>query len=208
MPSIEEIIVFGLVYSSPASALAAIVWARRSRVFRRVLPGHCANCSYDLAGLAAEKPCPECGVLGVRQAERSGVGARRALPWCLWMFFVTGALPTSVASIMEVVRDRWFSELLWWFFLPSAGLAIVFALVFRGIDARRAIAIGVWAAVPTLLYMLGHIAWYMFDVPTGLLWGLAYAIVVFFALGVVGHALLLGVAIEWWCGRRASREVR
>lgn len=58
--------------------------------------------------------------------------------------------------------------------------------------------------------MLGHIAWYIFDAPTGVLWGLAVAIVVFLALGIAGHALLLGVAIEWWRAKKshAACEVR
>lgn len=198
MANLEETLILGFVYASPASALAAIIWVWRSRVFRRVVPGHCATCSYDLTGIAKNAPCPECGVVPATHAASVGLSTTRALPRCAWMFFFTGALPTLLASIAELVRDRWFPELLWWFFLPSAGLAIVFAIFFRLIDPKRAIAIGAWASVPTLLYMLAHLAWYMFDVPTGILWGLAYAIVVFFALGIAGHALLLGVAIEWW----------
>lgn len=38
--------------------LAVVLWAIR---FRRVPPGHCKRCRYDLRGLPAGTACPECG---------------------------------------------------------------------------------------------------------------------------------------------------
>ncbi|MGH7130657.1 MAG: hypothetical protein ACREJO_01770 [Phycisphaerales bacterium] len=37
-----------------------LVWSGR-RARRRAMTGVCGKCGYDLAGLAAGSPCPECG---------------------------------------------------------------------------------------------------------------------------------------------------
>ncbi|MGH7131888.1 MAG: hypothetical protein ACREJO_08095 [Phycisphaerales bacterium] len=37
-----------------------LVWSGR-RARGRAMTGHCLKCDYDLAGLAAGAPCPECG---------------------------------------------------------------------------------------------------------------------------------------------------
>ncbi|MGH7132664.1 MAG: hypothetical protein ACREJO_12030 [Phycisphaerales bacterium] len=37
-----------------------LVWSGR-RARRRAMTGLCLKCGYDLAGLAAGAPCPECG---------------------------------------------------------------------------------------------------------------------------------------------------
>lgn len=44
-----------LVLAAPA-ALAALAWRAA-----RPLPGRCAKCDYNLAGLPPSAPCPECG---------------------------------------------------------------------------------------------------------------------------------------------------
>ncbi len=43
--------------------LAVIVpaYALLSRWGRVLLPGYCKQCHYNMRGLSAEKPCPECG---------------------------------------------------------------------------------------------------------------------------------------------------
>jgi hypothetical protein len=43
------------------SALTLWLWRRDARHARRVLTGRCEHCRYDLAGLNADAPCPECG---------------------------------------------------------------------------------------------------------------------------------------------------
>ncbi len=46
-----------VLWGAVAAGWAVLVW----RDLRRVPPGHCRGCCYDLSGLAAEAACPECG---------------------------------------------------------------------------------------------------------------------------------------------------
>jgi hypothetical protein len=43
--------------AAACSTLALVLWWRR----RPFGPGRCAGCGYDVAGLDARSPCPECG---------------------------------------------------------------------------------------------------------------------------------------------------
>lgn len=44
-------------WGAVASGWAVLAW----RDLRRVPPGHCRGCGYDLSGLASGAACPECG---------------------------------------------------------------------------------------------------------------------------------------------------
>lgn len=48
---------FPLIYPILATLIPGTILALRHR-FR---PGHCKRCGYDLTGLEADAPCPECG---------------------------------------------------------------------------------------------------------------------------------------------------
>jgi hypothetical protein len=49
------------LYALPCLALILSLAAARKSLRRK--RGHCPECNYDRAGLAAESPCPECGSL-------------------------------------------------------------------------------------------------------------------------------------------------
>lgn len=202
MANLEDTLTLGLVYSSPASALAAMVWAWRSRVLRRVLPGHCANCSYDLTGIALDKPCPECGVASAMRASeagylRAGPAYRRAAV----ALFGAGLFATLVGVVPGWIRHEWESAQCWIYFVPFVALAILLAVLAKRVDGASLVRMANAATLVTALYMVSHLAWLAFSPPTGWMWVLMYYLVVFIALGVAGHAFLLGV---WWAWRTRS----
>lgn len=47
----------------------AMLYERRRRKWSRFRHGQCVHCTYDLAGLPASAPCPECGRISARRAE-------------------------------------------------------------------------------------------------------------------------------------------
>lgn len=205
MVQVSEATFFGIVYSAPASAALALLWCWRSRVLRRVLPGCCPNCSYSLAGLRDDQCCPECGITpDATLTDAEVVRPGRTYVRSVVLLAITGVVAATLASVQELARGRWWTDLAWMHAVPFAGIAAALAIVVRRLDGRAATAIAAWAGAITLLYLAGHLTCFVFDPPRGILWQIDYVIVALVGLGVAGHALLLGVAIV---SRRATRRL-
>ncbi|MBL0871552.1 MAG: hypothetical protein IBJ18_13350 [Phycisphaerales bacterium] len=43
-------------------------------------PGHCRNCNYNLAGLAADAPCPECGTVRPKRPDTAAIALTPTAP--------------------------------------------------------------------------------------------------------------------------------
>lgn len=206
MMDFGEMAVEGVMYGGPVWALVAMVWCWRSRVLRRVLPGHCVHCSYDLTGLEAGKPCPECGLaIRGKDGTRRYVSPGRAYGWVALTMVGCGVLATLIAVIPALVRDMFEWSMTFLYFVVFAALAVVFAVLCRRVDGLALWKIGRMATALTTAYLIVHLGWIAFDPPGGFLWDLTYWIVAAIAVGVAGHALLLGVAWEW-TRRRAEKR--
>jgi hypothetical protein len=68
------LVALALVVQAVAATVALTRWRAQVRKL-----GHCVACGYDLAGLAAGAPCPECG--GHEDSVRVVAGVPRARHW-------------------------------------------------------------------------------------------------------------------------------